>query len=398
MRIMTSGESHGRALTGIIDGIPSNMPLAADYIDAELRRRQQGYGRGARMKIERDKAEILSGLRWGKTLGSPIAINITNRDWANWEKGMSALPEDEGSISPVTKARPGHADLSGAIKYGFRDLRNVLERSSARETAVRVALGAVCKALLGEFGVVIGSYVTRIGRAGVRLYDEVLNGGELVGNAGGYLLGLHGSAENSLVRCPDKDASQHMIEEIDAAKERGDTLGGIFEVFSLNLPVGLGSHTSWDKRLEGRLSQSVMGIQAVKGVEIGIGFEAGALYGSELMDEIFYDARNGFYRKTNRAGGIEGGMTNGMPLILRAAMKPIPTLRKPLTSVDIVTKEPFEAQYERSDVCAVPACCVIAESVVAIVIADAFRAKFGGDSLNEMKNNYENYIKYTKEF
>ncbi len=387
IRFLTAGESHGRGLIGIVEGIPSDLPLSTDDINRELKRRQTGYGRGGRMKIESDRAEIISGVRWGKTIGSPISIFIENKDWKNWQEGMSSEVSHQGSIPPVTRPRPGHADLAGAMKYGHRDIRNVLERSSARETAMRVAVGAIAKKFLSEFQISIGSYVTQIGS--VKILDsklEIKNFKEIFNRA-----------ERSPVRCPDDATSKKMMELIDTALNKGDTLGGVFEVIVEGAPTGIGSHTQWDKRLDGRLAQALMSIQAIKGVEIGKGFEMAEGLGSQVMDEIFYE-KNRFYRKTNYAGGIEGGITNGMPIVIRAAMKPIPTLRKPLQSVDIVTKEPFEAAYERSDVCAVPAASVIGEAMTAIVIADAFLEKFGGDSISEIKRNFDSYMEYLKNF
>ncbi|MBF0472834.1 MAG: chorismate synthase [Nitrospirae bacterium] len=385
IRYITSGESHGQALTGIIEGLPSNLELSIEQIDNQLKRRQKGYGRGGRMKIESDKASVLSGLRWGKTIGSPLCLQIINKDWENWKQGMSIDSADIGSISPVTRARPGHADLSGALKYNQSDIRNILERSSARETAMRVALGAVARQFLSVFGVSIGSYIIRIGNAEIQSLDETLEE-------------LFKKAEQSEVRCPDLSATNRMKAAIDEAKEQGDTLGGTFVVFATGLPVGIGSHIQWDKKLDGRLAQAIMGIQAVKAVEFGIGSKAAELPGSQVMDEIFYDKDSGYYRKTNNAGGIEGGMTNGMPLIIRAVMKPIPTLRKPLNSVDIISKEAFKAAYERSDVCAVPACSVIAEAMTALVLADGFMEKFGGDSLEETVWNWKGYVEQVKVF
>jgi chorismate synthase len=385
IRYITSGESHGQALTGIIEGLPSNLQLYIEDINKELKRRQLGYGRGGRMKIESDKVSILSGLRWGKTLGSPLCLQIINKDWENWKQGMSNDLKDVGSIEPVTRARPGHADLSGALKYNHRDIRNVLERSSARETAMRVALGAVARQFLSVFGVTIGSYVIRIGNVEFEQSNEILSE-------------LFIKAEQSEVRCPDQSASERMKAAIDVAKEQGDTIGGAFVVFASGLPIGIGSHIQWDRKLDGRLAQAIMSIQAVKAVEFGIGAKAGQLPGSQVMDEIFYDNDLGYYRKTNNAGGIEGGMSNGMPLIIQAVMKPIPTLRKPLSSVDIITKEPFKAAYERSDVCAVPACSVIAEAMTALVVADGFMEKFGGDSIEEIVRNYKGYVGQVREF
>ncbi len=393
LRFLTAGESHGKGLVGILEGIPSGLSLPPAAIDRELIRRQQGYGRGGRMRIEKDHAEILSGVRWGITLGSPIALFIENRDWANWQGGMSPDPAHEASLEPVTRPRPGHADLSGAIKYGHKDVRNILERSSARETAMRVALGAIAKAFLSAFGIAIGSYVTQIG--GIRMPDKTLK-------ARGRK--LFQKANASPVRCPDDETSGRIIRLIDEATKKGDSLGGTFEVVVTGLPVGLGSCMQGDRRLDARLARAMMSIQAIKGVEFGAGFRAAERFGSEVMDEIFYkkqsssDRGSGFYRKTNNAGGIEGGMTTGMPVVVRAAMKPIPTLRRPLRSVDIVTKQTSRAAYERSDVCAVPAAAVIGEAVAALVIADAVLEKFGGDSMVETKRNFDSYLEYVKIF
>lgn len=403
LRFLTAGESHGRSLIGILEGIPSGLSIIAEDIDRDLKRRQTGYGRGARMKIESDHASIFSGVRWGKTIGSPLTLHIENKDWKNWIKGMSFDVADELSIPSVTKPRPGHADLAGAIKYDQRDLRNVLERSSARETAIRVALGAIAKMFLAEFGISIGSYVIQIGK--IRLQRT-----KHVQNLEKELLFLFAKAEKSPVRCPDKDISRKMVELIDKMKREGNSLGGIFEVFATGVPLGLGSYIQWDKKLDAKLAKALMSIQAIKGVEIGLGFEIAKHPGSEIMDEIFYRAESiarragsnegqaagSFYRKSNNAGGVEGGITNGMPIIIRAAMKPIPTLKRPLRSVDIMTKEPIEAAYERSDVCAVPAAGVIGEAMVALTIADLFLEKFGGDSMTEAKRNYDSYIDYIK--
>jgi len=389
LRFLTAGESHGKALVGIMEGMPANLSLAPSDIDAELKRRQSGFGRGGRMKIESDHAEIVSGVRWGKTMGSPIALFIENRDHKNWLEGMSPDGRHQGSIPAVTRPRPGHADLAGVIKYHQQDVRNILERSSARETAMRVALGAVAKKFLSEFGIRVGSYVTQIGDQQSAVSSQQLGQEEL--------FEVFGRAEASPVRCPDEDATKRMIGLIEDAMKEGSSLGGVFEVFATGLPVGLGSHIQWDKRLDGRIAGALMSIQAIKGVEIGLGFEMAGSSGSEVMDEIFYHGqKTGFYRKTNNAGGIEGGMTNGMPVLVRAGMKPIPTLRKQLSSVDIVSKEPLEAAYERSDVCAVPAASVIGEAMTALVIADAFLEKFGGDSIEEVTANYRAYLEYVK--
>jgi chorismate synthase len=404
LRYLTAGESHGKALIGIIEGIPSGLPLTAGDLDTDLKRRQGGYGRGGRMKIEADRAEILSGVRWGKTIGSPITLLIENRDYQNWIEGMSENTQAEGSIPAVLKPRPGHADLPGAIKYHHHDVRNILERSSARETAMRVALGGAAKKFLSEFDIRIGSYVVQIGRI------QVQSSKFKVQSSGTELLSIFKKAEKSPVRCPDKDASDRMVRLIDRAIKEGNSLGGIFEVFITGVPAGLGSHIQWDRRLDGRLAQALMSIQAIKGVEAGLGFEMSRRYGSEVMDEIFYKAESreqrakgkkaiaGFYRKTNNAGGIEGGMTNGMPIILRAAMKPIPTLRKPLRSIDIISKKPVEAAYERSDICAVPAAGVIGEAMVALTVAGTFLEKFGGDSMVETRRNYDSYVEHVRKF
>jgi chorismate synthase len=392
LRYITAGESHGKALSGILEGIPSGLLLSSEDIDGDLQRRQGGYGRGGRMKIESDHAEIISGVRWGKTIGSPVTVLVENRDFKNWSEGMSSDPAFEGSIPPVTKPRPGHADLTGAIKYDHHDVRNILERSSARETAMRVALGAIAKKFLSVFNINIGSFVVQIGK--VEMQDTVYR----IQDAKN-LLSFFEKAERSPVRCPDAAASKRMVGIINKAIKEGNSLGGIFEVYVIGAPVGLGSHIQWDRKLDGRLAQAVMSIQAIKGVEIGLGFEMGKRFGSEVMDEILYNqGPRIFNRKTNNAGGIEGGMTNGMPIILRAAMKPIPTLRKPLRSVDIVTKGPIKAAYERSDICAVPAAAVVGEAMSALTIADAFLEKFGGDNMAEVKRNYESYIEYVKKF
>ncbi len=418
LRYITAGESHGKALIGVLEGIPSGLSLAEEDIDRDLKRRQGGHGRGGRMKIESDHAEILSGVRWGKTIGSPITLLISNKDYKNWLEGMSPNALAEGAIPAVSRPRPGHADLPGAIKYDQHDIRNVLERSSARETAMRVALGAVAKRFLLEFNIKIGSYVIQIGK--IRIHGSAAISQK---SNQKQLFAFFNKAEKSPVRCPDEEVSKRMVKLIDKAVKEGNSLGGIFEVFITGVPIGLGSHIQWDKRLDGKLAQALMSIQAMKGVEIGLGFEMSSRFGSEVMDEIFYQVKSkehvpphpirlrrtkggnifeldikGFYRKTNNAGGIEGGMTNGMPIILRAAMKPIPTLRKPLRSVDIITKESVEATYERSDICAVPAAGVIGEAMIALTIADVFLQKFGGDSLAEVKRNYQSYIEYIQNF
>jgi chorismate synthase len=385
-RYLTAGESHGPQLTAIIEGMPSGVSLAVEDFNRELARRQQGYGRGDRMKIERDTVEILSGVRWGKSLASPITLVVKNRDWENWNEIMSPLPEHRDDSLAVTRPRPGHADLSGALKYDHSDLRNILERSSARETAVRVAVGAAAKALLHIFGISVGGIVSELG--GVVASHPDVKPEEM------WQL-----AAVSELSCCDQLAEQEMKRMIDFAKSSGDTLGGVVEVHVVGVPPGLGSYVQWDRKLDARLAMALMSIQAIKGVEVGIGFEAARLPGSQVHDEIFRDAAlldqgaaSAYCRMTNNAGGIEGGMSNGEILVLRAAMKPIPTLYTPLRSVDMMTHEPFEAAVERSDTCAVPAALVVAEAVVAIELAALFLEKFGGDSVREIRRNYEGYL------
>ncbi|SMO78870.1 chorismate synthase [Balnearium lithotrophicum] len=390
LRFLTAGESHGKGIFAYLEGIPANFQIDFEFINGELSRRQRGYGRGGRMKIERDRVDFLSGVRLGRTLGSPILMAVWNRDYKNWEDIMKSEPGELPEDRKVTRPRPGHADLSGVLKYGFNDVRNVLERSSARETAGRVAAGALCKNVLRELGVEIGSYVVSIGRVGVpkELYEDL------------PFKERFENAERSEVRIPVLDPSleEEFKREIDSARKSGESLGGIFEVFALGLPPGIGSHTQWDRRLDGRLAQSVVSIQAIKGVEFGAGFEAGRLPGSFVHDEIFYSEGRGFYRETNRAGGLEGGMTNGEPIVLRAVMKPIPTLYSPLRSVDIKTKEPFEASIERSDVCAVPAASVVAESMVAITLLSAVLEEFPSSNFDRLKVAWELYRREVKNF
>jgi chorismate synthase len=378
-RYLTAGESHGEALTAVIDGVPAGLPLEEAEINEDLARRQRGYGRGGRMKIEQDRVRITAGVRWGLTLGSPIALTIQNLDWENWKATMSvAAPEPSAAGKQVTRPRPGHADLAGAMKYGHRDIRNVLERASARETAARVAVGGVAKRLLREFGIEILSHVTEIG--GVRIGVLDLPWEE-----------IRCRAEASEVRCADPATEAGIIAAIDDARAKGNTLGGVFEVVALGCPVGLGSYVQWDRKLDGRLAQALCSVQAIKGVEIGLGFETARRPGSEVHDEILYGSGSGFSRTSNNAGGLEGGVTNGQPVVVRAAMKPLSTLRSPLRSVDLATKETVEAVVERSDVCTVPAAGVIGEAVMAIVLAQSFLEKFGGDSLEEIRQNYHAY-------
>jgi len=383
-RFLTAGESHGPALTAVIEGVPAGLPLTAEPINLQLKRRQGGYGRGARQKIEADTAEILSGIRFGKALGSPLTLVVRNRDWANWTVKMSVEPLPEGQAPPaVTVPRPGHADYTGMMKYGHDDLRNTLERSSARNTATLVAVGAVARVLLAEFSISVASHVVNIG--GIKVNADGID-----------LRRVAELSEDSPVRVADPDAEARIIAAIDEAKYRGDTLGGTFEVVTLGLPVGLGSYSQWDTRIDGKLAQALMAIQAIKGVEIGLGFGAADVPGSQVHDAFFYegasegeDAR--FRRGSNNAGGTEGGITNGEPLVVRAVMKPIATLMKQLPSVNLQTKEGVPAFAERSDVCAVPAAAVVGEAMVSIVLAQEMCLKFGGDSLAEMRANYDAY-------
>ena len=383
-RFLTSGESHGEALTAVIDGVPAGLSLTEDHRNEDLGRRQRGYGRGGRMKIERDQAHISSGVRWGVTLGSPITLTIQNRDWENWKSAMAVgAPPPGATAKTVTRPRPGHADLAGAMKYGHHDIRNVLERSSARETTARVAVAGVAKRLLSEFGISILSHVTEIGGVGIGQLELPWEQ-------------IRERAEASEVRCADPAAERAMIEAIDKAKAGGDTLGGVFEVVALGCPVGLGSYVQWDRKLDGLLAQAFCSIHAIKGAEIGLGFEAARRPGSRVHDEILFDEDAGFQRASNSAGGLEGGVTNGQPVIVRAAMKPISTLRKPLRSVDVATKEAVEAVVERSDVCAVPAAGVVGEAMMAITLARAFLDKFGGDSVDEIRRNHDAYLQSLK--
>ena len=387
----TAGESHGRGLVAVVEGLPAGLPLdPGQVIDPELKRRQGGYGRGRRMQIESDRAEVISGLRLGVTLGSPLSMLIWNRDWKNWTTAMAhGFPDEEGNpkaLRPVYLPRPGHADLAGVLKYDRRDARDVLERASARETAARVACGAVAKALLGEMGATVGSHVTRIGDAEARVPDVLPPD-------------INEATDSSPVRTLDPDAEVAMVNAIDEARQEGDTVGGCFEVVLRGLPVGLGSHVSWDRKLDGRLAQAVMSVHAIKGVEIGPAFINAGRPGSRVHDPIYRDEAQrrsgGFGRAGNRAGGLEGGITTGAPLVVRGAMKPISTLlRKRLPSVDLRDGSTREATVERSDVCAVPAAAVVAEAMVALVAADAVLEKFGGDSLSETRRNFESYVEH----
>ncbi|MDD5686691.1 MAG: chorismate synthase [Elusimicrobia bacterium] len=385
IRYVTAGESHGKSLTAILEGIPSGLELTEDFINSELFRRQKGFGRGKRMQsIEKDKILVTSGIRHGKTIGSPIAMTILNKDWENWKTIMSLDINDYDEKFRLSRPRPGHADLAGVIKYNSDDIRNILERASARETAARVAVGAVCKKYLNEFNIKIVSFTKEIGgicAPAVKLgIEDIIK-----------------LAEDSPVRCLNGKSEKLMMKVIEKAKKNGDTVGGIFTVIVDGIPVGLGSHTQWDLKLDARLAYAVMSIQAIKGVEIGLGFEIAKRPGSRVHDEIFYNESTGYLRKSNNAGGIEGGISNGEQIVISAAMKPIPSLGKPLHSVDIKTKVEVNAQIVRSDVCAVPSAGVIGEAVVSVEIAKAFSEKFGGDSIEETKLNYSNYVRMIKD-
>jgi len=390
MRYITAGESHGPQLTTIIEGVPAGLPLVADDINEELARRQKGHGRGRRMQIETDQVQIVSGVRHGETLGSPIALVVENRDFAHWTKIMGAEPlteqEEKEMKRKVTKPRPGHADLNGAIKYGHRDMRNVLERSSARETTVRVAAGAVAKKVLAELGITVAGHVIEIG--GVEAQEITYRSIEE----------LKSITEASPVRCLDEEAGNQMMKAIDDAKANGDSIGGIVEVIVEGMPIGIGSYVHYDRKLDAKLAAAIMSINAFKGVEIGIGFEAAHRPGSEVHDEILWNEEHGYTRRTNNAGGLEGGMTTGMPIVVRGVMKPIPTLYKPLQSVDIETKEPFTASIERSDSCAVPAASVVAEAVVAWELATALIEQFGLDRMDLIRENIEKHNEYARGF
>jgi chorismate synthase len=370
-RFVTSGESHGPGLTAIVEGMPAGLELSSEDIDRDLARRQLGHGRGGRMKIEKDRADVVSGVRHGRTLGSPITLRVENRDYQNWEERMNPWPVD-AQIDEVHLPRPGHADLAGVMKYGFTDVRNVLERASARETAARVAAGALAKGLLGAFGVSVFSHVTRIGSVTAPGRDDL---------APADFEGV----DDSPVRCLDPDAGDAMVAEINAARKANESLGGVFEVIAFGVVPGIGSHISWEERIDGRLAGAVMSIQAMKGVGIGDGFDLAGRVGSQSHDEIFWSEEQGFFRETNRAGGIEGGMTTGDPVVVRAAMKPLPTLTKPLRSVDIATKAPAAALRERTDSCTVPAAGVVGEAMVALVLAAAYREKLGGDHIDDTR-------------
>ncbi|MGL5346447.1 MAG: chorismate synthase [Peptostreptococcaceae bacterium] len=379
LRYLTSGESHGQSLISILDGVPANIELNIDEINKELSKRQGGYGRGGRMKIERDKINILGGVRGKTTLGGPISIEVKNKDYKNWTVFMNPMDDVDLKTRKVSKVRPGHADLVGCLKYDFDDARNVLERSSARETASRVAVGAICKQILKNFDVDFVSHVIQIGN----IRNNRIHEFEYIKD----------NVDKSQVRCVNKDIENDIIEQIDRVKQDGDTLGGIVEIRVKNIIPGLGSYTQFDRKIDAELAMHLMSVQAIKGVEIGIGFDVASSPGSKVMDEIAYNDEQGIMRNTNRLGGIEGGMTTGEEIIIRCAMKPIPTLYKPLNSIDVNSLESYQASVERSDNCAVPACSVVCENVVAFVICKYFLEKIGGDNLNDLKTNYNSYLK-----
>ena len=389
LRFCTAGESHGQALLAFVSGLPAGLAVDVELINRELHRRQLGYGRGGRQKIEKDRADIFAGVRHGRTIGAPVALRIENRDWANWQKilPVEATSAPEAESRKLVAPRPGHADLAGSQKFNFHDARFVLERASARETAARVAAGTFAKQLLKQFGTDIASHTIQVGHA------------RLERSATWHEIQAVSEDLESPLRCVDAQTQEKMKAEVDVALKAGDTVGGVFEIVAHNVPVGLGSHAQWDEKLDGRLAQALMSVQAVKAVEIGSGVLAAGSYGSEVQDEISYDKAAGRFRRgSNRAGGLEGGITNGEDVAIRGYLKPISTLRKPLGTVDMVTKEPVQAAYERSDWCVVPAGSVAGEAMVALVLADAFLQKFGGDSLAELRRNFESYAQQIDEF
>ena len=392
MRYLTAGESHGPQLTAIIEGLPAQLEVTAEEINKELKRRQGGHGRGRRMQIEKDTVSITAGVRHGKTLGSPVCLTVTNDDWKHWTKIMGIEPpgEDENPEEikrQITRPRPGHADLVGGMKYDHRDLRNVLERSSARETTIRVAAGAVAKQLLKELGITVVGHVTKIGGIQAKDIASTLSPEQ-----------IKEIAEKDPVYCLDSEASEKMVEAIDAAKKAGDTIGGVVEVVITGMPAGVGSYVHYDRKLDGKLAMAMMSINAFKGVEVGLGFEMANLFGSQVHDQISWNEEDGYVRESNRLGGIEGGMSTGMPIVIKGVMKPIPTLYKPLQSVDIETKEPFKASIERSDSCAVPAASVVAENVIAWEIAAALLDTFHADRMDQLKKEVAEHRAYTKGF
>ena len=389
LRFYTAGESHGQALLAFLSGLPAGLPIDIDFVNRELHRRQLGYGRGGRQKIEKDRADIFAGIRHGQTIGAPIALRIENRDWANWEKilAVEAYPEDDSTAKKLVAPRPGHADLAGSQKFNFHDARYILERASARETAARVAAGALAKQLLRALGTEIASHTIQVGHTRI---DRAPTWNEIQA--------ISNDLESPL-RCVDSAAQEKMKAEVDAVLKGGDTVGGIFEIVAHHVPVGLGSHAQWDEKLDGKLAQAVMSVQAVKAVELGAGVLAAGSLGSEVQDEIFYDkSAQEFSRSSNRAGGLEGGISNGQDVVVRGYLKPISTLRRTLKTADMVSKEPVQAAYERSDWCVVPAGAVAAEAMVALVLADAFLQKFGGDSLTELRHNFEGYARQIHDF
>jgi chorismate synthase len=390
MRYLTAGESHGPQLTAIVEGVPAGLSITAEDINLDLSRRQKGHGRGRRMQIEKDEVQITSGIRHGKALGSPIALVVENNDWKHWTNIMGIEPLEDGEEKDIkrqiTRPRPGHADLNGAIKYGHRDIRNVLERSSARETTVRVAVGAVAKKLLAELGIKVAGHVVEIGsiKAEKTEYSSIEE--------------LQRVTEESPVRCLDENAAVKMMQAIDDAKNNGDSIGGVVEVIVEGMPAGVGSYVHYDRKLDSKIAAAIVSINAFKGVEFGIGFEAARRFGSEVHDEIIWSEETGYSRKTNRLGGLEGGMSTGMPIVVRGVMKPIPTLYKPLQSVDIETKEPFSASIERSDSCAVPAASVVAEAVVTWEIANAILEQFGSDRMDSIREHVQEMREYARKF
>jgi len=381
LRFLTAGESHGKAITAIVEGMPAGVPVRAEFINYHMARRMKGYGRGGRMLIETDTVEILSGVRHGYTMGSPVTLLVRNADNPNWTTIMDEKPVEE-EIKKITRLRPGHADMAGVIKYGLDDVRPVLERSSARETVTRTAVAALCRCLLEEFGIGVRSHVVRIGPVGIGELDLPANPAEWPWEEN----------DQGPLRCFDKQAEAEMVKTIDGAKERGDSVGGAFEVIAWGMPIGLGSFMHPDRRLDGQLAGAIMSIPAIKGVEIGEGFGVASLFGSQAQDQIRYDASSGWIRLSNRAGGTEGGMTNGQPLVIRVAVKPISTLTRPLQSVDIATKEEVSAHVERADSCQVPAAGVVGEAMVSIVLAQNFLDKFGGDHLDHIRRSYDSYV------
>ncbi len=388
LKFCTAGESHGQALLAFVSGLPAQLSIDVKFINHELHRRQLGYGRGGRQKIEKDQAEIFAGVRHGKTIGAPIALRIENRDWANWEKILPVeATEDDPGTKKLIAPRPGHADLAGSQKFDYHDARHILERASARETAARVAAGAFAKLLLREFGTEIASHTIQVGHVRVER------------PATWKKIRTVSADLDSPLRCIDAAVQEKMKAEVDAALKAGDTVGGIFEIVAHDVPVGLGSHAQWDEKLDGRLAQALMSVQAVKAVEIGAAVTAAGSFGSEVQDEIFYEkSAHRFRRQTNRAGGLEGGITNGEDVVIRGYLKPISTLRQALHTTNMITKQPVQAAYERSDWCVVPAGSVAGEAMVALVLADAFLQKFGGDSLGEMRRNFDNYVRQIDEF